>query len=133
MLSIGIHTLNKIQKKSLFLFLCLFTTSMISLAQNKDINQKITISLHEISLENALDSIAKKTNTYFTYDTSILLNKPLVNLVANEEILYDILRKIVPDTTLDFQLMNKQIIIVPAKREDNFAKNIISLNCNLKR
>ena len=109
MLGINIHTLNKVHTKSLILFLCLFTTSVISLAQTKDLNQKISINLKEISLEKALDSIAQKTNTYFTYDASILLNKPLVNIEANEAVLYDILRQIIPDSTLNFQL-NKKII-----------------------
>ena len=133
MLSNGIHTLNKIQKKSLFLFLCLITTSMFSLAQNKDLNQKITISLTEISLESALDSIAQKTNTYFTYDASILLSKPIVNIEAKEVILYDVLRQIIPDTTLSFQLVNKQIIIFPSKQKNNLAKKILKPQLQFKK
>lgn len=124
MLGISIHTLNKVQMKSLTIFLCLFTTSVISLAQNKDINQKISISLNEISLENALDSIAKKTNTYFTYDARILLNKPLVNVEAKKAVLYDVLRQIIPDSSLNFQLINKQIIIFPAKQRDKLTQKI---------
>jgi len=133
MLRISIHTLNKVSAKSLILFLYLFTTSVISLAQNKDINQKISISLNEISLENALDSIAKKTNTYFTYDARILLDKPLVNIEASEVVLYDVLRQIIPDTTLNFQLLNKQIIIFPAKQKDNLAKKILKPQLQFKK
>ncbi|WP_372645911.1 hypothetical protein, partial [Ancylomarina sp.] len=95
--------------------------SILGLAQNKGLNQKISISLKEISLEKALDSIARKTNTYFTYDASILIDRPHVNIQAKEEILYNVLRQIIPDTTLDFQLINKQIIIVPAKQKKNLA------------
>ncbi len=133
MLGISIHTLNKVQTKSLILFFCLFTTSVISLAQNKDLNQKISISLKEISLEKALDSIAQKTNTYFTYDARILLNKPLVNIEVSEAVLDDVLRQIIPDTTLNFQLINKQIIIFPAKQRDNLAKEILKPQLQFKK
>ncbi|MFT5748811.1 MAG: hypothetical protein ACI93S_000058 [Ancylomarina sp.] len=133
MLGISIHTLKKVHAKSLMLFLCLFATSVISLAQNKDLNQKISISLVEISLENALDSIGQKTNTYFTYDARILLNKPLVNIKTNDAILYDVLRQIIPDTTLNFQLINKQIIIYPAKQEDNLTKKTLKPQLQFKK
>jgi hypothetical protein len=106
---------------------------MNGLTQNNGLNQKITISLKDISLEKALDSIAKSTNTYFTYDTSILQNKPQVNLVANEEILYDVLRQIIPDTTLDFQLINKQIIIVPARQKENLAQKVLKPQLSFKK
>jgi len=128
-----IHTLIKIQTKRIFLFFCLISMSMLGLAQNNGLNQKITISLKDISLEKALDSIAKNTNTYFTYDASILRNKPQVNLVANEEVLYDVLRQIIPDTTLDFQLINKQIIIFPAKQKENLAQKVLKPQLRFKK
>ena len=80
-----IHTLIKIQTKCFFIFLCLITMSMNGLTQNKGLNQKISISLKGISLEKALDSVAQKTNTYFTYNSNILMDQPLVNLEAKEE------------------------------------------------
>ncbi|MCZ4695969.1 carboxypeptidase-like regulatory domain-containing protein [Ancylomarina euxinus] len=127
------HTSIKLQTKSLFLIFCLLMVSVVSLSQNKGLNQKISINLKEISLEKALDSIAKKTNTYFTYDASILIDKPHVNLIVNEETLYDVLRQIIPDTTLDFQLINKQIIIVPAKQKENLAQKILKPQLNFKK
>ena len=107
--------------------------SMNGLGQNKDLNQKISITLNEISLEKALDSIAQKTNTYFTYDASIIKGKPLVNIKAEKEILYDVLRQIIPDTTLDFQLINKQIIIFPAKQKENLSQKILKPRLILKK
>ena len=133
MLGINIHTFNKVKAKSLILFLCLFTTSVISLAQNKDLNQKITISLKEISLERALDSIAQKTNTYFTYDARILQNKALVNIEASEAILNDLLKQIISDTTLNFQLINKQIIIFPTKQKNNIRTQILKPQLQFKK
>lgn len=106
---------------------------MVVLAQKKGLDQKISISLNQVSLENALDSIAKKTNTYFTYDASILVNKPKVNIVANQEVLYDVLRQIIPDTTLNFQLVNKQIIIVPSKQKSTIADKVLKPQLKLKK
>ena len=133
MLGIGIHTLNKVQVKSLMIFIYLFTSSLICLSQYKDLNQKITIDLKEVSLESALDSIAKKTNTYFTYDTRILLNKPSININVNEAVLSDVLRQIIPDTTLTFQLINKQIIIFPSKQKNKIITNIFKPQLQLKK
>ena len=133
MQSVSIHTLDKVQMKSIILFLCFFTMSMISLAQNKDLNQKISISLKKISLEKALDSIAQKTNTYFTYDTRMLLNKPLVNIEVSDAVLDDVLRQIIPDTTLNFQLINKQIIIYPTKQEDDLVQKVLKPQLQFKK
>ncbi|MRT93216.1 carboxypeptidase-like regulatory domain-containing protein [Ancylomarina sp. 16SWW S1-10-2] len=133
MLGISIHTFNKAKAKRLIIFLCFFTASVISLAQNKDLNQKITICLKEISLENALDSIAQKTNTYFTYDARILQNKALVNIEVKEVVLAVVLRQIIPDTTLNFQQINKQIIIFPTKQKNNRETHILKPQLQFKK
>jgi len=127
------HIQIKLQTKSLFFICCFLMINMVVFAQNKGLDQKISINLSQLSLENALDSIAKKTNTYFTYDASILANKPLVNLVANEEILYDVLRQIVRDTTYDFQLINKQILIIPSKLKNTIANKVLKPQLKLKK
>ncbi|RZT95447.1 carboxypeptidase-like protein [Ancylomarina subtilis] len=127
------HTIIKIQTKSSLMIFCLLLISMVSLSQNKGLNQKISINLIDLSLENALDSIAKKTNTYFTYDASILIGKPRVNLVAEDQILKLVLRQIIPDTTLNFQLINKQIIIVPASLKENIAQKVLRPQLKTKK
>ncbi|RXQ91560.1 carboxypeptidase-like regulatory domain-containing protein [Ancylomarina salipaludis] len=127
------HIIIKIQTKTLFLLFCLLMISGVSLSQNNGLNQRISIDLKNLSLENALDSIAKKTNTYFTYDASILIGKPRVNLVAKNEMLKLVLRQIIPDTTLNFQLINKQIIIVPTSLRENITRKILKPQLNTKK
>lgn len=127
------NIITKFQTKTLFLLFCLLMISVVSLSQNKGLNQKISINLVDLSLENALDSIAKKTNTYFTYDASILIGKPKVNLTAKEEILKNVLRQIIPDTSLNFQLINKQIIIVPASIKEDLAQTILKPQLKSKK
>ena len=107
------HKLGKITIKAQLFCFCLIMMSMSVLSQSKGLDQKISIRLNEISLEQALDSIAKKTNTYFTYNADILIDAPQIRLIAEDEALYRVLRRIIPDTTLDFQLVNKQILIIP--------------------
>jgi len=120
------HKLCQIKIKAHFLCFCLLIMSMSVLSQSKGLDQKITIQLNEISLEKALDSIAKKTNTYFTYNANILIGAQPVKLIAKDEVLYNVLRRIIPDTTLDFQLINKQIIIIPTElKEKGIIKPII--------
>lgn len=127
------HKLGKIKIKALFFCFGLIMMSMSAMSQGKGLNQRITIRLNEISLEMALDSIAKKTNTYFTYNANILINTPPVKLVAEDEILYHVLRRLIPDTTLDFQLMNKQIIIIPTKLKEKHIKKPIIPQLSFKK
>ena len=84
-------------------------------AQNSLLQNKISVDLSELSINDALDSIAAKNNCYFTYNSDLFTNKKKLSIKADEVEFEILLRKIVQDTSLTFQVVNKHIIIVPAK------------------
>lgn len=133
MLKLNHHIQSKNQIKIILVFICILMLNINGFAQNKGLKQKISIQLKEVSLEAALDSIAKLTNTYLTYNANILVNKPKVSLIAKEEVLYDVLRQIIPDVNLDFQLVNKQIIIVPVEQKEKLAQEVLTPQLNFKK
>ncbi len=128
-----VHIIIRFLANSLLLLLSFLLLTMNGFSQKNDLNQKISIRFDKVSLENALDSIAKKTNTNFTYNTHILLNKDLVNIEVQNRSLYEVLRLIIPDTTLDFQQINKQIIIFPAKQKTTITDDILKPKIRLKK
>ena len=99
----------------LFTIFLLSTISNGLSAQGSVLDQRISISLPNLTIESALDSIASKGNIHFTYKSELFLNKKKVNFTTKQKKLRLILRKIIPDTTLDFQAVNRHIIIVPSK------------------
>ena len=78
-------------------------------AQNSLLQNKISIDITELSINDALDSIAAKNNCYFTYNSDLFTNKKKLSIKADEVEFEILLRKIVQDTSLTFQVVNKHI------------------------
>lgn len=101
----------------LVLLICLFHSTLS--AQESLLQNKISIDITELSINDALDSIAAKNNCYFTYNSDLFTNKEKINLKANDIEFKVLLRKIVQDTSLKFQVVNRHVIIVPALYKKN--------------
>ncbi|WP_321316853.1 carboxypeptidase-like regulatory domain-containing protein [Labilibaculum sp.] len=97
------------------LLVLIVCSSHTSNAQNSLLQNKISIDITELSINDALDSIAAKNNCYFTYNSDLFANQKKLNLKADEVEFEILLRKIVQDTSLTFQVVNRHIIIVPTK------------------
>ncbi|MGQ1909982.1 carboxypeptidase-like regulatory domain-containing protein [Marinifilum sp. RC60d5] len=91
-------------------------------AQNTILNKKLSLNYSNISIDDALDSIAKKSSCYFTYNSDLFKSRNHINLVTKNQELNDILRIIIPDSTLNFHADGPHIVIVPVKYDS--AKNI---------
>jgi len=107
------------------LLMCLFHSTLS--AQESLLQNKISIDIKELSINDALDSIAAKNKCFFTYNSDLFENQKKINLKANNVEFKFLLRKIVQDTSLNFQVVNRHIIIVPAiyKTEKLIASSII--------
>ncbi len=103
---------SKLSKALLVLIIC-FASYTLS-AQESLLKNKISIDIRELSITDALDSIAAKNNCYFTYNSDLFTSKEKLTLKANDIEFEVILRKIVKDSSFKFQVVNKHIIIVPA-------------------
>nr|WP_320119380.1 carboxypeptidase-like regulatory domain-containing protein [uncultured Marinifilum sp.] len=105
--------------------LCLIHFNLAS--QNTILDKKLSLNYSNISIDNALDSIAKKGNCYFTYNSDLFKSRNNINLSTNNEELEGILRKIIPDSTLNFHADGPHIVIVPVKYHTtkNISKTVI--------
>lgn len=97
---------------------CLFVISICLInfqltAQETLLQNKTSIKFTELSITDALDSLATKNDCYFTYNSNLFSEDKMVSLDEINTPLDIILRKLIPDTTLSFQLVKKHIIIVP--------------------
>lgn len=101
----------------LVLLICLFHSSLS--AQESLLQNKISIELKELSVSDALDSIAAKYNCYFTYNSDLFKDHEKINLTAKSLELGLLLQKIIQDSSLNFQIVNRHIIIVPAIYKTN--------------
>ena len=105
------------QKKYLWIFLLLNFFAHFSFGQDTLLLQPLNIHLQNIPIAQALDSIAVKTNCYFTYNSDLFNDTNRVTVSAQNDYLQNVLRQIFPDTTLCFQVVKKQIIIAPLQKE----------------
>ncbi len=86
-------------------------------AQVSLLEKKINLDLRKTSIDNALDSIEKKAECYFTYNADLFTDRKLINLNASNESLSNVLRKLIPDEGLNFHVTKKHIVIVPITKK----------------
>jgi hypothetical protein len=92
-------------------------------AQENLLQKKVSIDIHELTISDALDTIAKQNECYFTYNSNLFTDQKKISLKENDLEFEILLRKIVQDSSLSFQLLNKHIIIVPAPKDSNVMQN----------
>jgi len=100
-------------------------------SQNKILEKKVSIILHKQCIESVLDSISKKANCFFTYNSKLLdyNKKHTINYINTP--LIDILYDILDEEKYSFQEIKKQIIITKGNKklvEFYPDKNVLSLN-----
>lgn len=86
-----------------------------TVAQNNPLENKITINVQKIAIDKLLDSLSRSNNCHFTYNSDVISANKIISLQTKNEELESVLRKIIPDTSLTFQVVNRHIIIVPAE------------------
>jgi len=73
--------------------------------------KKITVSLHSVFLEDALNDIGTKAECYFSYNDAVINKKQIVSAQAENASVASILQQCLRDTTLRFREIDNQIII----------------------
>ncbi len=96
------------------LVVCICLVSFQISAQENLLQNKTSVNFTELSITDALDTLAAKNNCCFTYNSNLFSKEKKINLKEINAPLDIILRKLIPDTSLNFQLVNKHIIIVPS-------------------
>ncbi len=103
-------------KLSIYLFLIsLFQIHANSYSQNA----KITLELNNVTIENVLRSIEEKSDFKFLYNDNELDYKKVVSVKFKKTKINRILSKLFINTEIDYEVLDKQIILIANKIKES--------------
>ena len=111
-----------LRKVIVLLFICALVPN--SFAQKNILQTKISINLNNINANAAMDSIAQKTDCYFTYNSNLFSDNKIVSVHKNNEKLESVLFSIIPDSLYTLEQINKHIIIIPKENQEEIKNEI---------
>ncbi|WP_100843742.1 SusC/RagA family TonB-linked outer membrane protein [Flavobacterium sp. 5] len=128
--------LYRIMKITLFQMVLAFVFSTVMMANSakgqKKLDTKVTISITNLSLSNALSKLEKSANVKFSYNSRITQLNQKVNITANDELLSTILNEILLPLSINYSEVSNQIVLenITAKESTNLGL-LGTLNSNL--
>ena len=126
----------QIMKITLFQMVLAFVFSTVMMANSakgqKKLNTKVTISITNLSLSNALSQLEKTANVKFSYNSRITQLNQKVNINANDEMLSSILNEILIPLNINFSEISDQIVLQSVTIKESANYDLLkSLNSNL--
>lgn len=97
--------------KLIVFVLLLVLNQTISIGQTVSPLTRVCLNVHQQSLESVLDSLSAKTGYLFSYDPTLVRTSRLVSVHFEKKALKDCLSELFVHDTLDFQFVNKHVII----------------------
>ncbi|MGV3706324.1 MAG: TonB-dependent receptor [Arcticibacter sp.] len=79
--------------------------------------QKVTVNVRESSLKNVLNDIRKQTGYYFIYNKGVIQKMRPVTIQASNMPLEDLLKSILQNQSLSYQIKDRVIIITRDERQ----------------
>lgn len=101
----------------LFLFLCLVDLIPV-IAQTPILNRRISISVQQVRMSQALEEIGRKGDFFFSYNSEIIPIDSIVNVKSQHEKVQRILNKMMPDGIKYKQSGRHLILIRKMKRKE---------------
>lgn len=105
----------RIMKITFFQFVLALVFSSVAMANNVagqgKLDTKISISISDMNLGNALSKIEKKGNVKFSYNSRMTQLNQKVSVDANDESLSEILDKILKPLNINYSEVNNQIVL----------------------
>lgn len=109
----NIKYINPIALSILLILFCLgFATTAMS--QDKILDQKFSIELNDLKLEDALIKLQNKSQVNFSYDKNVLPERN-INMSFENERLKNILKKILKGSKLNYRQIGDTVVINPDK------------------
>lgn len=108
----------KIVNHTFRLFFLFFVLSLASTAisQNK-LEQKISIVSRNQPLASILKEIEQKSNLLFSYSNQLIKADEKLTIIARRKRVKDILEQLFSKSSIDYMLLEKQIILKPKRKE----------------
>ena len=94
-----------------FLLLIIFHFDII--AQEIDLNKKISVVVKNKTLRSVLDEISKKGAVLFSYSNQQIDDNQKVSLIARKQSIESIFSKLFGELDIDFLVVEKQVILKP--------------------
>ncbi|MGO4822636.1 MULTISPECIES: SusC/RagA family TonB-linked outer membrane protein [unclassified Flavobacterium] len=105
----------RIMKITLFQFLLAFVFSTVTMANSvkgqKKLDTKVTLSIENLTLYNALSKLEKTANVKFSYNSRISQLNKKISYKANDELLSSILSHILQPLNITYSEVSNQIIL----------------------
>ncbi|MBO9584703.1 MAG: SusC/RagA family TonB-linked outer membrane protein [Flavobacterium sp.] len=123
--------LHQIMKITLFQFVLALVFSSVTLANNvngqKKLDTKVTITVENLTLDNALSKIEKSAHVKFSYNSRLPQLGEKVSIEANQETLSSILSRVLVPFNITFSEVSNQIVLQKSSGSFSNANNHDSL------
>ena len=103
----------------------IIVTACLQVSAKTTTAQRVSISLHNGSLERLFTEIEKKTNYVFFYDVTILRNTKAVTVEVKDASVEDILQTSLKGQALDYSIHDRTIFV--KKKDDKTGEKITSV------
>ncbi len=107
--------LHQIMKITLFQFVLALVFSSVTLANNvngqKKLDTKVTITVENLTLDNALSKIEKSAHVKFSYNSRLPQLGEKVSIEANQETLSSVLSRVLVPFNITFSEVSNQIVV----------------------
>jgi len=107
--------LHQIMKITLFQFVLALIFSSVTMANNvngqKKLDTKVTITVENLTLDNALSKIEKSAHVKFSYNSRLPQLTQKVSVEANQETLSSVLSRILVPFNITFSEVSNQIVL----------------------
>ncbi|WP_456312188.1 SusC/RagA family TonB-linked outer membrane protein [Pseudomonas shirazensis] len=118
--------LYRIMKITLFQFVLALVFSSVTMANSingqKKLDTKVTITVENLTLDNALSKIEKSAHVKFSYNSRLPQLNYKVSIDADKEMLSSILNRILVPFNISYSEVSNQIILQKSASSDPFAK-----------
>ena len=95
------------------IFLCFVLSAYVADAQSG--SYTVTLSLDNVTLEEAIAKIEQTTRYSFFYDSSTIDLKQKVSLQAKQMDISEALRQMLSKIPVTFEIANRQIVLIPTR------------------
>ncbi len=91
-------------------------------------SQNISVSLHEATLQMAIEEIEEKSDFHFFYNNNLVDITKRVSLKANNEKVTNVLGKLFRGTNIEFRIYKNQVVLFPrnTKTSDQVIKKLLN-------
>lgn len=102
-------------KYILFIVVCLYIGLLPVVAQNTVLEKRISITLNEVAMEDAIEKIAEAAGVHVSYSSDLLTDCDPVSITVQNQLLLTILNKLFASYKISYTVHAGQLILFPKK------------------